>query len=170
MEILQDAKLMGAIIVIACLLVIGAMLIDLCAGLYKAKLRGEIRSSWGLKRSLSKFISYIGSLLIAAGVDLMMHFCKVFQLFHLDIIYGLPIITCLITIFLLIVEFLSVREAADEKTKTEVSRVADFAAQFIRKEDLIEALSKALLHLNDAHDERKSQSETETAEANEITE
>ncbi len=164
MEILNDTKLMGVIIVIACLLVIGAMVIDLCAGLYKAKLRGEIRSSWGLKRSLSKFISYIGSLLIAAGVDLLIHFCKAFQLFHLDILYGLPVITCVIAIFLLVVEFLSVREAADEKTKTEVSRVADLAAQFIKKEDLIDAISKAVLHLNDA--EQKRQNET----VNEITE
>lgn len=154
---------MGVIIVIACLLVLGAMIIDLCAGLYKAKLRGEIRSSWGLKRSLSKFISYIGSLLIAAGVDLMIHFCKAFQLFHLDILYGLPVITCVITIFLLIVEFLSVREAADEKTKTEVSRVADFATQFIKKDDLIEAISKALLHSL----EQKEEHQTTT---NEITE
>lgn len=164
MEILNDTKLMGVIIVIACLLVIGAMVIDLCAGLYKAKLRGEIRSSWGLKQSLSKFISYIGSLLIAAGVDLLIHFCKAFQLFHLDILYGLPVITCVIAIFLLVVEFLSVREAADEKTKTEVSRVADLAAQFIKKEDLIDAISKAVLHLNDA--EQKRQNET----VNEITE
>lgn len=164
MEILNDTKLMGVIIVIACLLVIGAMVIDLCAGLYKAKLRGEIRSSWGLKRSLSKFISYIGSLLIAAGVDLLIHFCKAFQLFHLDILFGLPVITCVIAIFLLVVEFLSVREAADEKTKTEVSRVADIAAQFIKKEDIIDAISKAVLHLNDA--EQKRQNET----VNEITE
>lgn len=153
---------MGVIIVIACLLVLGAMIIDLCAGLYKAKLRGEIRSSWGLKRSLSKFISYIGSLLIAAGVDLMMHFCKAFQLFHLDILYGLPVITCVITIFLLIVEFLSVREAADEKTKTEVSRVTDFATQFIKKDDLIEAISKALLRSL----EQKNETQTTTANEN----
>lgn len=136
---------MGVIIVIACLLVIGAMVIDLCAGLYKAKLRGEIRSSWGLKRSLSKFISYIGALLIAAGVDLLIHFCKAFQLFHIDILYGLPIVTCIIAMFLLVVEFLSVREAADEKTKTEVSRVADLAAQFIKKEDLADAISRAIV-------------------------
>lgn len=164
MEIFNDTKLMGVIIVVACLLVIGAMSIDLCAGLYKAKLRGEIRSSWGLKRSLSKFINYIGSLLIAAGVDLLIHFCKAFQLFHLDLLYGLPIITCVIAMFLLVVEFLSVREAADEKTKTEVSRVADLAAQFIKKEDLIEAVSKALLHLNDAQEINKK------AEQNEVTE
>lgn len=160
MELLNDTKIMGVIIVIACLLVIGAMIIDLCAGLYKAKMRGEIRSSWGLKRSLSKFISYIGSLLIAAGVDLLMHFCKIFQLFRLDVLYGLPVITCVIAIFLLIVEFLSVREAADEKTKTEISRVADFASQFIKKDELVDAITKALLHVN----------ECKTKTENEITE
>lgn len=147
---------MGVIVVIACLLVFGAMIVDLIAGLYKAKQRDEIRSSWGLKRSLSKFISYIGSLLIASGVDLLIHFCKAFQLFHLDILYGLPIITCVIAMFLLIVELLSVREAADQKTKTEISRVASAAAQLIRKEDLIEAISSALRNATEQKQEDKS--------------
>ena len=60
---------MLVMIVLACLLVLMAMLIDLGAGLYKAKQRGEVRSSWWLKRSLTKFITYEGGLLIAAGVQ-----------------------------------------------------------------------------------------------------
>ncbi len=55
---------MLTVIVIACVLVLGAMCIDLVSGLYKAKQRGEIRSSWGLKRTLTKFITYEGSMLM----------------------------------------------------------------------------------------------------------
>lgn len=137
---------MGIIIVIACLLVIGAMILDLIAGLYKAKQRGEIRSSWGLKRTISKLISYIGSLLIMASVDYLIHFSKLLPLIGLDKLYGLPMLTCLVAIFLLIVEAISIREAADEKTKTETARVAQAAAKLVNKEELVDALTKAIIN------------------------
>ena len=43
-EMLAAARSMCFVIVIACLIVLAAMGIDLCSGLYKAKQRGEIRS------------------------------------------------------------------------------------------------------------------------------
>lgn len=139
---------MLVIIVLACLIVLGAMIIDLGSGLYKAKQRNEIRSSWGLKRTLSKFIMYEGGMMIAAGVDILIHLSRLFVLFHLDAVQGVPLITCLVGIFLLIVEFLSVRERADEKTKTEMSRVAELAAKMVNKEELVEALTQAIVNAN----------------------
>lgn len=139
---------MLVIIVLACLIVLGAMIIDLGSGLYKAKQRNEIRSSWGLKRTLSKFIMYEGGMMIAAGVDILIHLSRLFVLFHLDAVQGVPLITCLVGIFLLIVEFLSVRERADEKTKTEMSRVAELAAKIVNKEELVEALTQAIVNAN----------------------
>lgn len=132
------------IVVAACIVVFLAMIIDLGSGLMKAKQRHEIRSSWGLKRTLNKFIMYEGGMLIAAGVDLLIHFSHLLQLFHLDLIYGIPVITCLLGIFLLLVEFLSVREKADEKTKTEIARAADAASRLISVDDLAEAIAKAI--------------------------
>ena len=139
---------MLVIIVLACLIVLGAMIIDLGSGLYKAKQRNEIKSSWGLKRTLSKFIMYEGGMMIAAGVDILIHLSRLFVLFHLDAVQGVPLITCLVGIFLLIVEFLSVRERADEKTKTEMSRVAELAAKMVNKEELVEALTQAIVNAN----------------------
>ena len=92
------------IIVIACFIVLLAMAIDLASGLAKAKVRGEIRSSWGLKRSLIKFITYEGGMLIAAGIDLLIFLCKVMALVHMEILEGIPIVTCMVGIFLLVVE------------------------------------------------------------------
>lgn len=135
---------MISIVVAACIVVFMAMIIDLGSGLMKAKQRHEIRSSWGLKRTLNKFIMYEGGMLIAAGVDLLIHFSHLLQLFHLDLIYGIPVITCLLGIFLLLVEFLSVREKADEKTKTEIARAADAASKLISADDLAEAIAKAI--------------------------
>lgn len=135
---------MISIVVAACIVVFLAMIIDLGSGLMKAKQRHEIRSSWGLKRTLNKFIMYEGGMLIAAGVDLLIHFSHLLQLFHLDLIYGIPVITCLLGIFLLMVEFLSVREKADEKTKTEIARATEVASKLISTDDLAEAIAKAI--------------------------
>lgn len=81
---------MLTVVVVACVVVLLAMMLDLASGLYKAKLRGEIRSSWGLKRTLSKFIAYEGGMLIAAGVDLLMHLSKLVDLFGLTLSTAFP--------------------------------------------------------------------------------
>ncbi len=147
-DIFKGAENMLVIVVLACIIVFVAMCVDLVSGLHKAKQRKEIRSSYGLKRSLGKFIMYEGGMLIACGVDVLMHFCKLLKVLHLDVIYGIPIITCLLGIFLLIVEFLSVREKADDKTKTEISRVEKLASKMVNKDELVNALTQAIVNAN----------------------
>ena len=144
-SIMCGAENMFLIIVVACVIVFVAMIIDLASGLNKAKQRGEVRNSYGLSRSLSKFIMYEGGMLIAAGVDLLMHFSKLLIILHLNVLYGIPVITCILGIFLLIVEGLSVREKADDKTKTEISRVEQLAAKMINKDELVSAFTQALI-------------------------
>lgn len=149
-EIFDGAGQMLAIVCVACIIVLGAMCIDLASGLAKAKQRGELRSSWGLKRTLTKFITYEGGMLIAAGVDILIHLSHLLHLTSLDAIRGIPVITCLLGIFLLIVEALSVREAAEAKTKTEITRVengiGDVLGQVVNKKELADALTKALIN------------------------
>ena len=144
-NLMCGADNMFLIIVVACIIVFIAMVIDLASGLNKAKQRGEVRSSYGLSRSLSKFIMYEGGMLIAAGVDLLMHFSKLLIILHLNVLYGIPVITCILGIFLLIVEGLSVKEKADDKTKTEISRVEQLAAKMINKDELVSAFTQALI-------------------------
>ncbi len=147
-KIFSGAEEMLSVVVMACFVVLCAMVIDLISGLAKAKQRGEIRSSWGLKRSLNKFIMYEGGMLIAAGIDVLMHASHIYQLVRLEAIYGIPIITCLLGVFLLVVEFFSVREKADEKTRTEMSRVAELAEKMVHKDELVDALTKAIINAN----------------------
>lgn len=144
MKVFEGAENMLIIVVIACVLVLMAMMIDLASGLYKAKLRGEIRSSWGLKRTLTKFITYEGGMLIAAGVDILVHVSRLTQLFGLDIIVGVPVITCLIGIFLLVVEFVSIREKADKKTKKEMSDAADLLTKILENDTFKDAFKIAI--------------------------
>jgi hypothetical protein len=50
----------------------------------------------------------------------------------------------MVGIFLLVVEWLSVREKADEKTKTEFSRVEKLAKTMVSRQELVDALTDAL--------------------------
>lgn len=129
---------MTIIAIMAMLIVFFAMMIDLASGLRKAKIRGELRSSQALKRSITKFITYEGSMIIALGVDMLIHMSKLPQMFGLDIVYGVPVITCLVGMFLLAVEFMSVREKADQKTKKEMSEAAALLAKMLENDNLKE--------------------------------
>ena len=137
-------KNMTMIVAIACIIVLVAMMIDLASGLYKAKLRNEIRSSWGLKRSLSKFIMYEGGLMIAFGADILIYFSKLFELFHLHIIVGIPIVSCLVGIFRLVVEYISIREKRDKKTKKDFSEAGALLVSLMESKTFKDAMAKAV--------------------------
>lgn len=132
---------MTVLVVIACVIVFVAMMIDLASGLYKAKQRHEIRSSWGLKRTLSKFIMYEGGMLIAFGVDMLIYFSRLFELFHLTPIVGIPVMTCLVGIFLLIVEFMSI---SDKKTKKDFSEAGEIITKLLESKTFKDAFVKAI--------------------------
>lgn len=132
--------------VLACLIVLLAMIIDLGSGLYKAKLRGDATRSEALKRSIIKFITYEGGLLIAAGIDTLVFFCHFWQIIKADLLLEVPVITCLTAIFLLVVEGLSVKEKADEKTHAQMRKVQEAAGTIISKSELAEAIAAAIIN------------------------
>lgn len=105
----------------ACLVVLVAMVVDLVAGVYKAKLRGDARSSAGLKRSIYKFLTYEGAMIVAACIDTLMYFGRFFSLVGLNALSGIAVVTIMVGIFLCVVELLSVRERADRKAHARVN-------------------------------------------------
>ena len=143
-----DTGQMFQIAVVVMFFVLAAMIIDLGAGLYKAKQRGELRTSEALRRTLTKFISYEGGLMIATMADVFVHFCKFYTLIGVNILVGVPVVSLLVGLFLLIVEFMSVREKADTKTKKQQEKAAELISKLITKEDLAE-----LIRLHSARNE-----------------
>lgn len=131
---------MLGVVVVAMIIVLVAMMLDLVSGLNKAKQRGELRSSQALKRTLNKFIAYEGGMLIAAGVDALMHMSQLVSLFSLDAIYGVPVVTCLVGVFLLVVEFISIREKADKKIKTQMNDAAKLLTEILQNDNLKELI------------------------------
>lgn len=128
---------------VCCLIVFSAMMVDLASGLYKAHLRGDARKSEALKRTGYKFCLYEGSMLIATGVDIMIHMSKVFELFGIDIAVGIPFVTILMGIFWCIVEFLSVREKADSKIHSNISKAEKLAQSMLTREEWVSVLADA---------------------------
>ncbi len=116
------------------LFVIIAMVIDLVSGLIKAKQRGDMRTSFGLRRTVMKFITYEGGVMIAVMIDVMIHFSRLLVLIGLSPIVGFPVITCIISIFLCFIEYLSIREKADEKTQRMMLRGTKLAMTVLDKE------------------------------------
>lgn len=143
-ELIAEITPMLSVMVVAMIIVFIAMAIDLISGINKAKLNGKMRTSWGLKRTMSKFIMYEGGMLIAGGVDVLIHSSHLYELFSLDVIHGVPVITCLVGMFLCVVEFLSVREKADVKLKKEFSETAKMLGQLVSREDFVKVLAEAL--------------------------
>ena len=131
-ELLLNAKSMSMYIACVAIIVFFAMMVDLGAGLYKAYLRGDARRSEALKRTGYKFCLYEGTILIAAGVDAMIHMAKVPMWFGWELVYSIPMITIFIGIFWCVVEFLSVREKADEKTHSDMAKALKLATALLK--------------------------------------
>lgn len=128
----------------AMLIVLFAMCIDLGSGMYKAKLRNEIRTSQALKRTLSKFIAYEGGMMIATGVDILLHISRLWSVIGVTVFEEVPMVTCLVGVFLLVVEFLSVREKADQKTKNKMNEAAYILGDVLSKDTVKSALEKMI--------------------------
>ena len=120
-------------IAMCCLVVLFAMIVDLCSGLYKAHIRGDARRSEALKRSAYKFLTYEGAMMVAACIDILMHFAHFFALVGLSALDNVAVVTIMIGIFLCIVELLSIRENADKKTHAQMSKVEKAASTLTEK-------------------------------------
>ena len=143
---------MFLISVLVYLVILMAMSVDLACGIRKAKIRGEYTNSTALSRSVTKFITYEGGLLIATGVDLLIHLGKFWEILGRDVMIGIPLVTIVIGIFVCSVEWISIREKADEKTKKEMKQAAviagKVAASMLNKDELSEALTQAIINAN----------------------
>lgn len=149
-ELLAGTKVMMIIDSIVAIIVFVAMMVDLGAGLYKASLRGDARRSEALKRTGFKFCLYHGSILIAAGIDLLIHLSRLYMWFGWNIIYGLPLITIVLGIYWCVVEFMSVREKADEKTHSDMAKAEKMAKALLK---IVEAIKKGEVPDSDLIDE-----------------
>jgi len=137
----------GTMLVIFCIevfIVIGAMVVDFMSGIHKAKLNGEIRTSFGFKRTMSKFILYIGGLCIACGIDCIFYVSQLWSLIGLALLTKIPVISTLVAIFSCVIEFRSVWEKAEDKHRKKAGETLDILLSLVDKQTLIKSLSESL--------------------------
>lgn len=141
-RVVEGLGLMWAIGLLASAIVFIAMVADCIAGVHKAKLRGEERNSHRLSRSINKFLIYEGTMIICVCADTLIHF--VWAMLSEDTFYFVPIVCCLIGILLCAVEFMSIREKADEKTRRRLDQSAEIMAKTLDKDALREIITEAI--------------------------
>lgn len=126
-------------------LVIVAVMADLISGVRKAKQRGEVRSSYGFKRTVDKLAKYFNALIALTVVDCM----QILGIWYLDNWYGyhipvFPLVTLAGAIGIGCIEVRSIYEKADDKIKNEYQEVAKFLAEIAKNKASTDELTKVI--------------------------
>lgn len=109
------------------------ILADLWSGVRKAKIRGEVRSSFGYKKTIDKIARYYNALIALTVIDVM----QMSGVWYLDGYYGwsipiFPIVTLLGALGISLVELKSIYEKADEKVKSDYKEVAALVVEIAK--------------------------------------
>lgn len=107
-----------------------AMFIDLIAGVRKARQRGEIRSSYGYKRTVDKALKYYSLLLLCFMIDVIA-----------SLIITVPYFTMAAGIGIIMIEIKSWYEKADEKEKKDINMIAEILKN---KDDIVKAVTETI--------------------------
>lgn len=147
------------IVIFEFFVVLFAMGWDFASGYYKARLRGESRTSYGLRRTISKFILYAGSLGIASGIDSICYVCRFWDFIHLSPLTRVPVVSSIIAVFILVTEVRSIWEKADAKQRREAGKTAELIGKVISREAIREVVSEAWVQLREKEKEREGERE-----------
>jgi len=134
--------MLGSVVAV---LVFIAMAVDFASGVYKARLRGEARTSFAMQRSIIKFIKGEGSVVIAFCIDVMINLSNVWELCGLTLLENVPLVTIIIGAFCAFVELVSIREGAATKSeRNAIKQLASIASVLSSDKmgDLINNLQK----------------------------
>lgn len=122
------------IVAIMWLMVAIAIVVDLISGYRKAKERGEARTSYGLRRTVTKSVLYYALMLFAFMFDCIGTF-----------FYPLPYITFIVAGFLIFIEGRSILEKAHDKDKRKLNKsLEELSIILDNKDDLIKGIAEII--------------------------
>lgn len=142
--ILHGVPILALIHLVAIISVIIAMMADLCFGWRKAKIRGEERTSYAFSRTFTKFLLYMGIMIVTGCIDLLIHFV----LYMFGYCYFVPVLAIVAAIGLCITEIWSMKEKADKKTRNNLKHAVEIMQNAITPEQAAALLSIALKKQN----------------------
>lgn len=127
---IESLKIKAFYIIIICTCVLISMIIDLFAGIRKARNKGEICTSYGLRRTVDKSIRYFSLLMLCILMDVIS-----------SLIIQMPYFTIISGLFLVGVEVLSWFEKGDKNDK---KNAEIFISLLKNKEDITNAMAEAI--------------------------
>ena len=133
------------------------ILADLWSGVRKAKVRGEVRSSYMYKKTIDKIARYYNAMIALTVIDCM----QMGGVWYLDGYYSwavpiFPIVTLLGALGISLVELKSIYEKADEKVKGDYQDVALLVAEIAKhKADPTEIAQAVVEYMNKSMEEKK---------------
>lgn len=142
--ILHGLPLLATILLVAMLAVLVAMGSDLCFGWRKAKMRGEARTSYAFSRSFSKFLLYMGMMIVSGCIDMLIHFV----MYMFNVYYYVPVVAIAIAIVLCVTEIWSMKEKADEKTRNSIKNAIDLVQKTLTHDQIVAVLAEAMRQAN----------------------
>lgn len=133
------------------------ILADLWSGVRKAKVRGEIRSSYMYKKTIDKIARYYNAMIALTVIDAM----QMGGVWYLDGYYSwsipiFPVVTLLGALGISLVELKSIYEKADEKVKGDYKDVAALVAEIAKhKTDPAEIAAAVVEYMKGQEKEEK---------------
>lgn len=125
-------------------MVILAMIVDFYFGLKKAKKLGESSTSEGFRRSTNKFVYYGAMMLFAVIFDVL----NVLSAFFPSPLNLVPIITLAAAVALILTEFKSVREKAEDKARRKSDESIKQLLSALKDKDVLHQALKGLENLS----------------------
>lgn len=119
---------------------------DLWAGIRKAKKRGEIRSSYGYRKTIDKIAKYFNALMVLSVMDCM----QMVGVWHLHTYNGysfpiFPFVTLIGAFGFGLIEFKSIFEKAETKDKVKYQQIANLGAEIAKSKTDPNEIAKALV-------------------------
>lgn len=125
-------KSLSLVLVVFYFCILMAIFVDLCAGVDKAKRHGEIRTSYGLRRTIHKIRDYFSVIMLFTLADIVA-----------SIWFTLPFFTAVGTIAMVFIEAKSVYENKKDINKG-IKDLPDVLLQILKNKDKSEELLKFL--------------------------
>ena len=120
-----------------------AIIADLITGVNKAKREGKLRTSYGFRKTLSKMSQYFGAAFWATFIDvLQMYLILGFNNETNHRIFMFPFVTLILTFYVCVIEYKSIRENRETKTNARIEEVTNDLKALLKSKDNIETLEK----------------------------
>lgn len=115
-------------------IVLVAIMLDLIAGLRKANRLGELHTSYGFRRTVTKAVQYYGFMSFALLFDLLS-----------SLVLPMPYVSMLASVFLVFIEAKSVFEKAQEKDRRKVNEsLRDLIILVQNKDNILKGITQIL--------------------------